>query len=294
MNGRILVLAALLPVAVFAQASASKSGARGTTVTQNSVIADAPLTGTGIASSHLACTVASGSLAGCLSASDWTTFNAKQAGPLTGDVTTSGAAATLANTAVSPGTYGGTTAIPIIAIDSKGRITSAVNAGPSLDVAAISSGTFSQARGGTGAGALTCATGTMLTSNGTAYSCAVPTSTNQHAEGNSSVSCSTPVGSTITVGATGTYLIGAYARPVLTLAGDLATLSIQKNAVDIAGTVGQVVDNSGTGAPSSTSQGVWGPHVIATLTASDVIRIACTSTGNVVLDRSLFIVRLGP
>lgn len=41
----------------------------------------------------------------------------------------------------------------------------------SLDTADITSGTLAQARGGTGAGALTCAAGERLTSNGTAYSC---------------------------------------------------------------------------------------------------------------------------
>lgn len=44
---------------------------------------------------------ASGSAKGFLAAADYTTFNSKQSGPLTGDVTTSGAAATIANDAVS-------------------------------------------------------------------------------------------------------------------------------------------------------------------------------------------------
>ena len=60
---------------------------------------------------------------GGLSTADWNTFNNKQAGPLTGDVTTSGAAATLANTAVSPGSYTNAN----ITVDSKGRLTSASN-----------------------------------------------------------------------------------------------------------------------------------------------------------------------
>jgi len=44
---------------------------------------------------------ANGSTKGFLTAADWTTFNSKQAGPLTGDVVTSGAAATIANNAVT-------------------------------------------------------------------------------------------------------------------------------------------------------------------------------------------------
>jgi len=44
-------------------------------------------------------------------------------GNLTGDITTSGFAATLTNTAVIVGTYGSSTAVPQITVDSKGRIT---------------------------------------------------------------------------------------------------------------------------------------------------------------------------
>jgi hypothetical protein len=66
---------------------------------------------------------ASASVRGLLSSADWSTFNSKQAGPLTGDVTTSGAAATLANTAVTPASYTNTS----LTVDSKGRITAASN-----------------------------------------------------------------------------------------------------------------------------------------------------------------------
>jgi len=42
---------------------------------------------------------------------------------LTGDITTTGLVATLSNTGVISGTYGSSTAVPIITVDSKGRIT---------------------------------------------------------------------------------------------------------------------------------------------------------------------------
>lgn len=46
---------------------------------------------------------------------------------LTGDVTTSACAATLANTAVAAASYGSATASPTFTVDSKGRLTTAVN-----------------------------------------------------------------------------------------------------------------------------------------------------------------------
>ncbi len=57
---------------------------------------------------------------------------AKQAGPLTGDVTTSGATATLAAAYGGSSPVGGATAIPVLTIDAKGRITATSTATPTV------------------------------------------------------------------------------------------------------------------------------------------------------------------
>ncbi len=100
------------------------------------VTSDAPLSGSGTSGSHLVISKANGSTDGYLSSADWNTFNGKQGAgnyitALTGDVTASGpgsAAATLATVNGNVGTFGSSTAIPVVTVNAKGLATAASTA----------------------------------------------------------------------------------------------------------------------------------------------------------------------
>jgi len=103
------------------------------------VTSDAPLTGSGTSSSHLSMPAATTSVNGYLTSTDWNTFNGKQASGTyvnsvsgtTGRITSTGGVTPvidLASGVATAGTTGSSTLIPVVTIDTYGRVTSITTA----------------------------------------------------------------------------------------------------------------------------------------------------------------------
>ena len=118
------------------------------------VISDAPLTGSGTSGSHLSIPAATTSVSGYLTSTDWTTFNNKGSGTVTSVTGTAGRVSSTGGTTpvidlvsgiASAGTTGSVSLIPVVTIDTYGRVTSITTAanpqGTVTSVAAITLGT---------------------------------------------------------------------------------------------------------------------------------------------------------
>lgn len=138
-----------------------------------SVTGTAPVVSSGGTTPAISMAAATTAVNGYLSSTDWTTFNNKQAGPLTGDVTTSGAAATIAVNSVALSTD--TTGNYALGDAEGGAATTGDSA-----TAFFSSGTLEVAIGGTGT---TTSTGTGAVVLGTSPTIATPALTLQDGNG---------------------------------------------------------------------------------------------------------------
>lgn len=134
--------------------------------------ASGALTCSQVATSQLSGTISDGQLAnnysgvGACAANTFATTLNDNASPTCTAV--NDATGALKGGVVLTGDLGGTASSPSVVDDSHNHTGTTISA---LDTGDITTGTLGQARGGTGAGALTCGAGERLTSNGTAYSC---------------------------------------------------------------------------------------------------------------------------
>ena len=115
--------------------------------TVTSVSGTAPIVSSGGTTPAISIPVANATTNGYLSSTDWSTFNSKGSGSVTnvatgtgltgGPITTTGTIS-LANTAVTAGTYGNASTVGSFTVDAQGRLTSASNAAISISVTAVS------------------------------------------------------------------------------------------------------------------------------------------------------------
>ena len=112
-----------------------------------SVSGSAPIASSGGTTPTISIPAASGTTDGYLTSTDWNTFNTKGVGNVTsistgtgltgGPITTTGTIS-LANTAVSSGSYGDASNVASFAVDAQGRLTSAANVTIAISVAQVS------------------------------------------------------------------------------------------------------------------------------------------------------------
>ena len=261
------------------------------------VISDAPLTGAGTAASHLSMPAATTSVSGYLTSTDWNTFNGKQpAGTYvnsvsgtTGRITSTGGTTPvidLTSGIATAGTTGSSTLIPVVTIDTYGRVTS-------ITTAANPQGTVTSVSGTGSVNGITL-TGTVtssgnLTLGGTLGSIANSQLTNSSITINGSsvslggsvtVTATASAALTIGTGLSGTSYNGSTAvtianTGVLSFSGGttgLTPATATTGAITLAGTL--VVGNGGTGVATLTGLAYGnGTSAFTAATAAQVVSV---------------------
>ena len=156
-------------------------------------------------------------------------------GPITGSGTIS-----IANTGVSAASYGSASAVPAIAINAQGQITSAVDTAIAIPASQITSGTLGVDRGGTGASSLT-ANGILYGNSTSAVGVSSAGATGEVLVGNT--------GSAPTWGALSSNAVTSFSGGTTGLTPSSATQGV----VTLAGTL--AVANGGTGLTATPANG---------------------------------------
>ena len=151
------------------------------TGTVTSVTGTAPVVSSGGTTPAISMAAANATTNGYLTSTDWSTFNSKGTGSVTnvatgtglsgGPITTTGTIS-LANTAVTAGSYGNASTVGTFTVDAQGRLTAAANSSISISVTQVANAvpdtrTVSTGTGLTGGGSLAANLTLSVTANST-------------------------------------------------------------------------------------------------------------------------------
>ena len=239
------------------------------TGTVTSVSATAPVTSSGGATPNIAIPAATTAVSGYLTSTDWTTFNSKGSGTVTSITSTT---LTVAGTSAIPtvnltsgiataGTTGSATLIPVVTIDTYGRVTSITTAanpqGTVTSVAATVPSFLS-------------VSGSPITSSGTL---AITLSGTALPIANGGTGTTSTQYASLTANVTGTLPIanGGTNSTATATAGGVGYGTGTAHAYTSAGTSGQVLTSAGTGTPTWSTPSAGAMTLISTQTASSSI-----------------------
>ena len=247
----------------------------GTSGTVTSVTGTSPVVSSGGANPAISMPAATTSVNGYLTSTDWTTFNNKGSGTVTsvsgtaGRVTSTGGATPvidLASGVATPGTTGSALLIPVVTIDTYGRVTGITTAanpqGTVTAVSVVSANGLAGTSSGGATPALTLSTSItgVLKGNGTAISAAVSGTDYAPATSGSSILYGNSAGgfSNVTVGTGLTFVAGTLASTAS--GGTVTTVSFTGGIITVANpttTPALTVAGTSGGIPYFSNASTW-------------------------------------